>query len=220
MSTARPDPRKREIQRIHILKSQLGLDDATYRGMLWSVATVDSSTQLDPHGRRQVIAHLEALVSRSGRAYPKRPHNVDARQRRELKKIEALLTDSGKPWAYAEGIARHMYRKQRLAFCAPHELTGIVAALERAALKRLKAELGTELERLGLDWHYAATAAALLFGFDTSRRDLERYSQALSEVLRWLRGQLAPVCERPVNLERPQCCSGCLAVAQHRAGQA
>jgi phage gp16-like protein len=207
--SAKPDLRKREIQRIHILKSQLGLDDETYRGVLWAQATVHSSTELDGHGRRLVINHLEALVAKSGRTYPKRPHNTQARSRGELLKIEALLTDAGKPWAYAEGMARHMYRKQRLAFCAPHELRGIVAALERAALKRLKAELSIELQRQGYDWPYAFAAAALLFGFDTTSRDLERYSETMSSVLRWLRGQLAPHCERPINPERPQCCGGC-----------
>ncbi|MGB0218338.1 MAG: phage protein GemA/Gp16 family protein [Sinimarinibacterium flocculans] len=207
---AKPDQRKRDIQRIHILKSQLGLDDETYRGVLWAQATVHSSTELDGHGRRLVINHLEALVAKTGRTFPKRPHNVSAKNRGELKKIEALLTDAGKPWAYAEAMARHMYRKQRIAFCAPHELAGILAALEKAALKRLKSELSDELTRQGQDWPYAFAIAKLLFGFDTTRRELERYAETLSNVLRWLRGDLAPVfCERPINRERPQCCLGC-----------
>lgn len=219
----RPDLRKREIQRIHILKGQLGLDDETYRAVLWSVATADSSTRLDAHGRTAVIQHLEGLFARTGKPYPKRPHNTDAAQRRELKKIEALLADAAKPWAYAEGMARHMYQKQRLAFCAPHELRGILAALERAALKRLKDELGVELQRLGLDWHFAGTAAALLFGFDAMHRTLDCYTETMSQVLRWLRGELAPVCERPVDLGNPQCCAACYRAAQihaMNAGQA
>ncbi|MCR6667570.1 MAG: regulatory protein GemA [Methyloversatilis sp.] len=36
--------RRAEIAQIHIAKSQLGMDDDTYRAMLWSVGRVRSSS--------------------------------------------------------------------------------------------------------------------------------------------------------------------------------
>lgn len=59
MKTA-PDIRKRELAQIHVAKSQLGLDDDTYRAMLWTVARVKSAADLDWAGRKKVIDHLKA----------------------------------------------------------------------------------------------------------------------------------------------------------------
>jgi phage gp16-like protein len=53
------DPKRREIQLIHIAKQQLGLDDETYRAMLWAIARVKSSTELDFKGRKDVLDHLK-----------------------------------------------------------------------------------------------------------------------------------------------------------------
>lgn len=54
------DIRKRELAQIHVAKSQLGLDDDTYRAMLWTVARVKSAADLDWAGRKKVIDHLKA----------------------------------------------------------------------------------------------------------------------------------------------------------------
>lgn len=52
--------RNNELAQIHIAKQQLGLDDETYRSMLFTVARVESSKDLDYAGRQAVIAHLKA----------------------------------------------------------------------------------------------------------------------------------------------------------------
>lgn len=52
------DGRARDIQLIHVAKSKLGMDDETYRAMLWSIARVQSSTDLDFAGRQRVLEHL------------------------------------------------------------------------------------------------------------------------------------------------------------------
>lgn len=54
------DIRKRELAQIHVAKSQLGLDDETYRAMLWTVARVKSAADLDWAGRKKVLDHLKA----------------------------------------------------------------------------------------------------------------------------------------------------------------
>lgn len=55
----RADIVRREIQLIHIAKQQLQMDDETYRAMLWAVARVKSSTDLDFAGRKKVLDHLK-----------------------------------------------------------------------------------------------------------------------------------------------------------------
>jgi len=57
---ARFAEKKRDIQIIHIAKQQLAMDDETYRAMLWTVARVNSSTELDFAGRKKVLDHLES----------------------------------------------------------------------------------------------------------------------------------------------------------------
>lgn len=56
----KPNLRNRELAMIHIAKQQLGLDDETYRSMLWTVGRVASSKDLDHTGRRRVLEHLTA----------------------------------------------------------------------------------------------------------------------------------------------------------------
>lgn len=206
----KPAPRHRDLARIHILKKDLGLDDDQYRVVLWTVARVESSKDLDSHGRREVIRHLESHLAARQQRYPERPHNVDTAKRRELTKIEALLADAGKPWSYAEGIMRRITfsRKHRLEFCSETELASIIAALERNALKRLRGELEA---LFGEHWDlHAADYAAWLFGFDVNARDITRYTEPMSQVVRWWRGALQAACTWPVDPERPTgCCGGC-----------
>lgn len=55
------DPaRRRDLAAIHVAKKQLGMDDETYRAMLWSLARVRSAGDLDHAGRRAVLDHLKA----------------------------------------------------------------------------------------------------------------------------------------------------------------
>ncbi|ARO88137.1 regulatory protein GemA [Nitrosospira lacus] len=61
MKPARADDiRKRELAQIHIAKQQLGLDDETYRSMLWTVARVKSASDLDWAGRKNVLDHFKS----------------------------------------------------------------------------------------------------------------------------------------------------------------
>ena len=131
MNTAGSE-RSRELAKIHIAKKQLGLDDETYRSMLWTVARVTSSKDLDAGGRAAVLDHLrgvgfKAKSPRPRRDYPGRPHNIDTNP--QLKKIEALLADARRPWSYADGMVKRMFKKDRLAFCNEDELQRLIAAL-------------------------------------------------------------------------------------------
>lgn len=52
--------RNAELAQIHIAKTQLGLDDETYRDVLWTVARVRSSKDLDWTGRKTLLEHFKA----------------------------------------------------------------------------------------------------------------------------------------------------------------
>ena len=138
------DQRRRDLARIHIACKELGLDDATYRAMLWFVAKVDSAARLDAQGRAKVLDHLRRCGwrprpkrRREGAAYPGRPRNMDNEDRGPLlRKIEALLSDQHLPWAYADGIARKMFQVDKVQWCKPDQLHKVVAALSYRARRK------------------------------------------------------------------------------------
>lgn len=53
------DIRNRELAQIHIARQQLGMDEETYRAMLWAVGRVNSAKDLDWTGRKRVLDHLK-----------------------------------------------------------------------------------------------------------------------------------------------------------------
>lgn len=147
---ARPaQPRNNALAQIHIAKAQLGLDDETYRAMLWGVARVTTAADLDHAGRAKVLAHLKASGFKDRRAGKPRPAPDRAAQ---MSKIEALLADAGREWAYAHGMAKRMFAIERLEFCTPDHLQRLIAALvydqkrraERAAAKERAANAAKE----------------------------------------------------------------------------
>lgn len=125
--------RKRDLARIHILKAELGLNREQYEAVLWSIGSVESSAQLDAHGRRRVIAHLQAHVdqARGVQADPDKPKNIEARP--QLRKIAAQLHAAGRPWSYARSVCERLWGKRTIEFCDSRELSGIIVALEKDA---------------------------------------------------------------------------------------
>lgn len=220
-----PDSRRKsDLARIHILKAELKLTRDQYEAVLLACGSVESSALLDSHGRAEVIKQLEYRRSQAAPAaektYPGRPKNADAKHRAELLKIEALLTDAGRPWAYAEAMAQRMYKRARLEFCHEGHLAGIITALEKDALKRLHREMA---ETFGEAWgQHASFYARVLFRFDSIHRDVTCYTQPLSLVLRWWRGSVEASCVWPVlpDTRSDSLCGGCDGRYMHRAGLA
>lgn len=127
-----------ELAKIHIAKAQLGLDEVVvagacscgrertaYHEMLWTVARVHSSADLDDAGRRRVLEHLRARGFRD----PARGKPRTTDRHPTMRKIEALLADAGRPWSYADGMARRMFHVDRVTFCSGEQLRKLVAAL-------------------------------------------------------------------------------------------
>ena len=100
------DIKRREITLIHIAKQQLGMDDETYRAMLWTVARVKSSIELDFAGRKKVLDHLKAcgfkVVANEWAFIDK----AAADRQPLLRKICAVCRSMKVGKRYAEGAAR------------------------------------------------------------------------------------------------------------------
>lgn len=130
---ATEDRRRRELAQIHLGKKQLGLDEETYRALLWSVWRVRSAADLDEAGRRAVLDHMKQRgfrPRRKGRGTP-------AVSREDLvRKIRAQLAAADRPDAYADGVARRMFQVERFEWCTPDQLRRIVAALAYDAKRR------------------------------------------------------------------------------------
>ncbi len=128
-----PDTRRRELAAIHIAKKDLGMDDDTYRDMLFAIARVRSAGDLDQGGRTAVIEHLRATGFRR-----RREEVLDMRAKRPAfsaecaslgDKLEAQLAHGALSWAYAEAIAKRMFSVERLEWCRPDQLRKIWAGL-------------------------------------------------------------------------------------------
>ncbi|MCC7484570.1 MAG: regulatory protein GemA [Burkholderiales bacterium] len=135
--TASPDQRRRDLATIHLGKKALGLDDDAYRDMLWTVARVRSSADLNHEQRQAVIAHLRRCGFAAERFHGK-PRadgewswvNTAAPDRQAmLWKIRRLLVNAGRRRQYADGIAEAMFRIPRLELCGARELHAIITAL-------------------------------------------------------------------------------------------
>ncbi|UOA07646.1 regulatory protein GemA [Methylobacter sp. S3L5C] len=148
-----------ELAKIHIAKKDLGLDDDTYRDLLRKVNALDaryltaigktkafegviSAKYLTALGRAAVLEQLKQAGFTGKTAYPGRPHNIDsaATTAKQLKKLEALLAEAGRPWAYATAMAVQMYKKSKLEFCNSQELAGLIAALTKNAAREGRRE--------------------------------------------------------------------------------
>jgi phage gp16-like protein len=145
-ATLKPDARARlmnadkEIRRqqlavIHIGKKALALDDESYRTIVRTIGGAESGSaaDLDDQGRRAVLKELNRLGFVDGkvkRSHKGRPLNMDSPDRgAQLGKIEAMLLSAGKPWAYADAIARRVCGVDKVTWCNPEQLRKIIAAL-------------------------------------------------------------------------------------------
>jgi len=145
---ATSDARRRDLAKIHIAKKQLGMDDETYRDVLYDVAGVWSAADLDRRGRSAVIGRLKSLGFKStykkGRGYksihksakasgmhiPSSPERTPL-----LSKIGAILADLKLPWSYADSIAKHMYKVDKVRWLYPDQLRSVVVALVKRQQK-------------------------------------------------------------------------------------
>ena len=96
------DERKRLIKLIHIAKTQLGLDDESYRALLQECAGVESSKCLDAMGFKKVLGELERLGFRigtgraSGKSLSPRTRHLADGERKPSAVLVAIWIEMGK----------------------------------------------------------------------------------------------------------------------------
>lgn len=135
--------RNPSLAKIHIAKKELGLDESTYRAMLRAHGGVSSAKDLTLIGAAKVLAHLErsGFKPKAATALRSRP-SVGADRAPLMSKVEALLADAGRPWAYADGVAKRLFagttKVERIEFCDAAHLGKVVAALSMDAKRRAK----------------------------------------------------------------------------------
>ena len=128
----------KQIQKIHVLKGKLGLDDPDYR-LLLAHYGVDSSKKMNVQSAKRLIDDLEGKAVSAGvwqkggssKRSGKRPHNMEGTSSRaaQLRKIEALLTIGGKSWNYANALAKRICKVDSVTFVQDHNLYKLIAAL-------------------------------------------------------------------------------------------
>lgn len=141
MKARSDDDRRRELAKIHLAAKQLGMARDAYEDMLWTVARVRSARDLDSAGRARVLDHLKRCGFKSAKGKRPRhgtPHNINSAGRgAQISRIEALLADAKRPWAYADALAARLCKVDAVAFCDAQQLHKIIAALTYDARRRL-----------------------------------------------------------------------------------
>lgn len=127
---AKPKPhRNNQLAMIHIARAQLGLDDETYRSIVRLVSNgrESSAGQLDYAERKKLLEHFEARGWKNSKMAT--PTAAKKTNQPLIKKVGALLADMKLAWSYADGIAKQMYKRDRVQWCEAEELRGVIAAL-------------------------------------------------------------------------------------------
>jgi len=104
--------RRNLIRIVHTGKSVLGWDDGTYRDVLARVAGKRSATDCTDTELERVVAYLRAQGFSKLSSHGRRPR-VAAGRKAMLNKIEALLAEAGRPWAYLDGIVLRMLGEKK-----------------------------------------------------------------------------------------------------------
>lgn len=131
--------RKADLARIHIAKKALNMSDDAYRDILFSVARVRSSAELDFTGRKRLLDHFKRCGWDGNKPGTSKPRTSSARPKRPTpsvavapmcRKVRAQLISLGSlPDSYADGIAKQMFGVDFFEWCNPDQLHALVAAL-------------------------------------------------------------------------------------------
>lgn len=120
-----------KLAQVHIARQQLGLSDDDYRAILARSAGVNSAKELTNRNVGAVLHEFRRLgwqpkpAKRAGRKAPRPPRG----RARVMAKIEAMLTEAGRPWAYADGMARHMFQVERVDWLDDGQLHKLMQAM-------------------------------------------------------------------------------------------
>lgn len=127
------------IRAIKTGQARLGWDDATYRSVLVRLTGKSSAKECSIREMKDVIEymHSQGFPRQAPKGKGRRP-KVANRRKAMLAKIEALLAEGGLSWAYAEGIASHMYGQKVIEWLDDEQLHSVMVALIQRARKEGK----------------------------------------------------------------------------------
>ncbi|MGK5615283.1 gp16 family protein [Proteus mirabilis] len=130
---------KKLIGIIKAAQQYLQIDDDTYRHILMRLTGKRSATKLTLQELETVreYFHEQGYPRKVAKKHGRKP-NVSKTKKMVLSKIEALLTDAGRPWTYAEAMAKRMFRRQALEWLTLDELSDLMKALIIDAKRREK----------------------------------------------------------------------------------
>ncbi|MDD5176780.1 MAG: DUF1018 domain-containing protein [Sterolibacterium sp.] len=131
--------RNSELAAIHCAKKELGLDDETYRDMLWTIARVRSAGDLGWTDRKRVLDHLKSRGA-SGKTNEWSFIERAAEDRKPLlRKICAVCRAMKVGKRYAEGVALTQHGvARRLEMMDYSELWKLAGALSRTQMFKAK----------------------------------------------------------------------------------
>lgn len=127
--------RQKMLSKIHIGKKQLGLDDDVYRDVLAQATGKRSCKDMDDGELAAVLNLLQQKgfgADVDAKAYQRTPLHF-AEHGAMMRKMGALLTQTGKSWAYAHGIARKMFGVETVQRCNGEQMRKVLAALNYQA---------------------------------------------------------------------------------------
>ena len=135
------DLARREIQLIHVARSQVGMDDETYRNLLKDRFGVASSKDMDKYQRAELLTHFKKLGFKVVTKHIK--PSVKPELRALLDKIEAQLADMKLPWAYLTAhkpgrpsMLKRLAGVDQIAWANADGLRAIITALSKRQEKQ------------------------------------------------------------------------------------
>lgn len=119
---------KKLISAVKIGQQFLSWDDETYRAVMVRITGKRSATQCSADELGQVLNYMHEQGFPKNTRHGRRP-SVPKSREHILKKVEALLADAGRPWAYAEGMSKRMFKRDAVQFLTNDELERLMVAL-------------------------------------------------------------------------------------------
>lgn len=139
-STDRDQQRRRYLAAIHAAAKALAMPDDVYRDMVERVSAVYGKPQRSAGqcSQRQLHLILDELrrLGGMGKTMSRFPGAPRGELSPQMGKIEALLADAGRPWAYGHAVAKRICKVARIEWCNKDQLAKVIAALQIDANRR------------------------------------------------------------------------------------
>ncbi|MBS3893063.1 MULTISPECIES: gp16 family protein [Serratia] len=119
------------IKLIHVGKTNLAWDDETYRGVLARLTGKCSAKNCTDAELERVLGYMKdkGFVRKPTLKHGRRP-GVAKGHKAILAKIEALLAEANRKWAYAEAMGKRMFDQQKLEWLTTKQLIAVMNALQ------------------------------------------------------------------------------------------